>query len=144
MLVDLGSKKVTLDVDKDLALSDESLDDDMMGLASIIGVYAELMGEAHVYAANLKYEMDIQEAMADQRVRMDAKAKDEKVTEPAIKQRVTLDPQVGAARRAYYAADGQHRTLEGLVRAIRDKGNLAIALCYKQKEEIRVMNSPIG
>ncbi len=144
MHVELGDKTVTLNVDEDLALDDDTLGPNMCGLAQTIGRYAELMGEAHAYAANKKYEMEMVEANADQRVRMDAKAKDEKVTEPAIKQRVTLDPQVGAARRAYYAADGQHKTLEGLYRALRDKGNLAIALCYKQKEEIRVTNGPLG
>lgn len=144
MHVDLGNKQVDLDVDDDLALSDESLDDDMCALPQTIGVYAELMGEAHAYAANMKYEMDMAEAKADRSVRIEAKAADEKITEPAIKQRVTLNPEVGAARKAYYAADGQHKTLEGLLRALRDKANLSIAICYKLKEEIRVMNSPIG
>ena len=144
MPVNLGTKKVTLNIDEDLALSDESLDGDMCALPQLIGAYAELMGEAHAYAANLKYAMDMEEARADQRVRIAAKAADEKITEPAIKQRVTLDLKVGAARRAYYAADGQHRTLEGLLRALRDKANLSIAICYKLKEEIRVTNSPLG
>ena len=144
MQVELGNKQVTLNVDEDLALSDETLDDDMCALPQTIGLYAELMGEAHAYAANLKYEMEIAEAKADQSIRMEAKAADEKITEPAIKQRVTLDPEVGVARRVYYAADGQHRTLEGLLRALRDKANLSIAICYKLKEEIRVTNSPIG
>lgn len=144
MLVELGNKQVTLNVDEDLGLSDESLDDDMCGLSTTIGIYAELMGECHAYAANKKYELEMAEAKADQHIRIEASAAGDKVTEPAIKQRVTLDTGVGAARRAFYAADGQHKTIEGLYRALRDKGNLAIALCYKQKEEIRVMNSPIG
>ena len=144
MLVDLGTKQVELNVDEDLALSDDTLDLDMCHLPHLIGQYAELMGEAHAYAANLKYAMDMEEAKADQRVRMDAKDTGEKITEPSIKQRVTLDSQVGAARRAFYAADGQHRTMEGLLRALRDKASLAIAICYKLKEEIRVTNSPLG
>ena len=144
MQVELDGRTVTLDVDEDLALSDESLDDDMCGLAQLIGKYAMLMGECHAYAANLKYDMEMAEAGADHTIRQIAKAADEKVTEPAIKQKITLDPGVGTARRAYYAAEGQFKTVEGCYRALRDKGNLAIAICYKLKEEIRVSASPIN
>jgi hypothetical protein len=38
----------------------------------------------------------------------------------------------------------QHGLLENLYRALRDKSSLAIALCYKQKEEIRVMSSALN
>lgn len=144
MQVELENRTVTLDVQADLALSDDTLDDDMCALAQKIGMYAELMGEAHTYSLNLKHEVDVSEANADQSVRFSASQADQKITEPAIKQRVTLDPEVREARMAYYAAEGQYKTVEGAYRALRDKGNLAIALCYKQKEEIRVMNSPIG
>ncbi len=144
MLVDIGSTTIELDVQADLALSDDTLDADMCALAQKTGYYAELMGELYSHALNMKHEADATEAMIDQGIRAAAKASGDKVTEPAIKQQVVLDPEVRAARRAYYAADGQHRTVEGVYRALRDKGNLAIALCYKQKEEIRVMNSPIG
>jgi len=33
--------------------------------------------------------------------------------------------------------------VDGFYRALREKASLSIALCYKQKEEIRVMNSPL-
>lgn len=144
MQVELESRTVTLDIQADLALSDETLENDMCALAQKTGQYAELMGETHAYALNLKHEMDASEANADQSVRFAASQADQKITEPAIKQRVTLDPEVRDARRAYYSADGQHKTVEGAYRALRDKGNLAIALCYLKKEEIRVTNGPIG
>lgn len=145
MLVELGGgRTVELDVEKDLALSDESLDDDMRSLGSLIGEYAGYMGETHAYAANKKYSMEIEEANADHHIRAVAKAAGDKVTEPAIKQQVLLNPQVHDARRAYYAAEAQFKTIEGSYRALRDVANLAIALCYKQKEEIRVMHSPIN
>ena len=144
MQVKLENRTVTLDIQADLALSDDTLDNDMCALAQKIGMYAELMGEAYTYSLNLKHDTEVTEANADQYIRALAKTSGDKITEPAIKQQVSLASEVRAARRAYYAADGQHRTVEGVYRALRDKGNLAIALCYKQKEEIRVMNSPIG
>ena len=144
MLVDIGSTTITLDVSADLALSDQSLDDDMCALPQKIGYYAELMGECHAHASNMKHEMEVAEAAADQQIRAKAKEDGEKITEPAIKQQIARQDNVREARRAYYAADGQHKTVEGCYRALRDKSNLAIALCYKMKEEIRVMNSPIN
>ena len=144
MKVDIGGKTIELDVDADLALSEETLDQDMCSLPRTIGKYAEIMGVAHVHASNMKHNMEVVEAVADQAIRAKAQQSGEKTTEPAIKQQVSMDPAVQAARRAYYAADGQHKTLEGLYRALRDKSNIAIAICYKMKEEIRVMNSPIN
>jgi hypothetical protein len=144
MLVDIGSATIDLDVNGDLALSDESLDDDMCALPQKIGYYAELMGECYAHAMNMKHEMEVTEAGADQAIRALAKEVGEKVTEPAIKQQISRQDNVRDARRAYYAADGQHKTIEGVYRALRDKANLAIAICYKQKEEIRVMNSPLN
>jgi hypothetical protein len=34
--------------------------------------------------------------------------------------------------------------VDGFYRALREKATLAVALCYKQKEEIRVMSSPLS
>ena len=144
MRVELGTKTIELDVDADLALSEETLDADMCSLPRTIGKYAEIIGEAHAHSANMKHEMEVQEAIADQSIRAKAQQAGDKITEPAIKQQISRDPSVQAARRAYYAADGQHKTLEGLYRALRDKGSIATAICYKLKAEIQAMNSPIN
>jgi hypothetical protein len=102
------------------------------------------MAECQAHAANRKLEADRAEAQEDLNIRKAASTAGDKITEPAIKQRIVLAPAVTAAKVAYYKADAQHKTVDGFYRALREKASIGIALCYKMKEEIRVMNSPIN
>jgi hypothetical protein len=133
-----------LDLDTDMRLTDETLDKDLSHLPHKIAQYAQIMAECQAYAANKKLAADRAEALADQAIRKAAATAGDKITEPAIKQRLVLDAGVAAARAAYYKADAQHKTMDGFYRALREKASIGIALCYKQKEEIRVMNSPLN
>ncbi len=133
-----------LDLDLDMKLTDETLDEDLRHLPHKIAQYAQIMAECQAHAANRKMEVDRAEAQEDQNIRKAASTAGDKITEPAIKQRIVLAPAVAAAKSAYFKADAQHKTVDGFYRALREKASIGIALCYLRKEEIRVMNSPIG
>jgi hypothetical protein len=140
----LQDTSTRLDLDIDMRLTDETLDQDLKNLPHTIAKYAQLMAECQAHAANRKMEADRAEAQEDINIRKAASTAGDKITEPAIKQRIILAPAVQAAKVAYFKADAQHKTLDGFYRALREKASIGIALCYKQKEEIRVMNSPIN
>ena len=137
------TQTVKLDVELDMALSDETLNDDMCALPRTIAYYSEVSAECQAMAARKKNQMEVAEAAASQRIRASAKESGDKITEPGIKEQVLSDLGVSIARHEYYTADRQHRMLDGFYRALRDKASLSIALCYKQKEEMRTMNSPL-
>ena len=138
------TQTVKLDVDKDMALSDETLDEDMCSLPRTIAYYSEISAECQAMAARRKNNMEIAEADAAQTIRIWAKDNNEKITEPGIKEQVMLSSRVTEARHEYYDADKQYRMLDGFYRALREKASISIAICYKQKEEIRVNNSPLN
>jgi len=136
-------KEVEVDVDADMSLSDETIDQDMCALPRIIAYYAQLGAELYAQAARYKQRMEETEARASITIRRDASETGTKITEPGIKERVIADQAVGAARNTYYKMEAQFKMMDGFYRALREKASLAIAICYKQKEEIRVMNSPL-
>jgi hypothetical protein len=142
--VELEGKKVELDVDRDMRLTDETLDDDLCELARKIAYYAELASETQVEAARAKASLEFEESKAAQALRETASTSGTRTTEPGIREQVVLEPDVGVARNLYFRAAAQHTMVDGFYRALREKASLGIALCYKQKEEIRVNNSPIS
>jgi CBS-domain-containing membrane protein len=145
MLVKLSSgEEVSLDVDADMGMSDETLDKDMTSLPRIIAKYAELAAECNMNQLNAKNDMDRAEAGAAQRIRKNHADLGEKITEAGIRELMLHSEGVKTSRNEYYAAVSQHGLMENLYRALRDKSSLAIALCYKQKEEIRVMSSSLN
>lgn len=132
-------KTIELDVDADMSLSDETLDKDMCKLPSLIAYYAELGAELQAQASRKKQILDVAEAKAAQVIREEGKS-----TENTIKERVLLDDDVQEIKIEYHRAVKLHTMVDGFYRALREKASLAIAICYKQKEEIRVMNSPLN
>jgi len=135
------SQKVN--VDEDMALSDETINKDMCELPKKIAYYAELSAECHAYASRKKNEVELAEAEVAQTFRITAAQSKLKVTEAGIREHVVQQQEVVDARHGSYKAQAQYNMVDGFYRALREKASLAIALCYKQKEEIRVMNSPL-
>ncbi|KKL25593.1 hypothetical protein LCGC14_2403730 [marine sediment metagenome] len=138
-----ATQTIKLDVDLDMSLSDETLNDDMCALPRTIAYYSEISAECQAMTARRKNYMEVAEAAASQRIRAAAKESGDKITEPGIKEQVVSDDAVREARDLYYEADRQHRMLDGFYRALREKASISIAICYKQKEEMRTMNSPL-
>ncbi len=137
------TNSVELDVDKDMALSDETLDKDMCELPRRIAFYAELAAECHAYSSRKKNEVEVVEAEVAQALRAEAALNKLKITEAGIREHIAVQDIVTEARHGSYKAQAQYTMVDGFYRALREKASLAIALCYKQKEEIRVLNSPL-
>jgi hypothetical protein len=137
------ANSVELDTDSDLALSDETLNKDMCALPKRIAHYAEVAAECHAYASRKKNEVEVVEAEVAQALRIEAAQNKLKITEAGIREHVVQQVEVTEARHASYKAQAQYTMVDGFYRALREMASLAIALCYKQKEEIRVLNSPL-
>ena len=135
---------IKLDVDADMALSDETLDEEMCALSRKIAYYAEISAELHALAARRKNDVEVVEAEVAMAVRKKFAASGDKITEPGIKEIVVVAPVVTAVRTAYYHVDSEFRKVDGFYRALREKASLSIALCYKQKAEISALNSPLS
>jgi hypothetical protein len=134
---------VEVDVDKDMNLSDETLDQDMCELPKKIAFFAELAAECHAYASRKKNDVEVIEAEVAQALRAEAANVKLKITEAGIREHIAKQDNVTEARHGSYKAQAQYTMIDGFYRALREKASLAIALCYKQKEEIRVLNSPL-
>ena len=135
---------IKLDVDADMALSDETLDEEMCALSRKIAYYAEISADLHALTARRKNDVEVTEATVAQDIRRTHATNGVKITEPAIKEKVAVAPAVTLARNTYYLADSEYRMVDGFYRALREKASLAIALCYKQKAEITAMSSPLS
>ncbi len=134
---------VELNVEADMSLSDETINKDMCELAGRIAYYAEVAAECQAYASRKKNDVEVTEAQVAQAFRVEAAGSKLKITEAGIREHVAQQDKVTEARHASFKAQAQHSMVDGFYRALREKASLAIALCYKQKEEIRVLNSPI-
>jgi hypothetical protein len=137
------SSSVEVDVDADMSLSDESLNKDMCALPRRIAYYAELAAECHAFMSRKKNNVEVVEAEVAQAFRIEAATNKLKITEAGIREHIAQQDEVTDARHQSYMAQAQFTMVDGFYRALREKASLAIALCYKQKEEIRVLNSPL-
>lgn len=137
-------KDIKLDIDTDMALSDETLDQEMCELPRKISYYAEISAELHAVAARKKSRVEAVEAEVAMDIRRMHAAAGTKITEPGIKEAVATSAVTTAARNAFYHADSEYRMVDGFYRALREKASLAIALCYKQKAEISAMSGPLS
>lgn len=141
--IELQDKSVILDIDEDMHLDEDTLETDLCGLARKIARYAEIFGETKADAMRCEAEVKYQASRAESDIREKAAADGTRTTEPGIKAQVRLSEAVRTAKSAYFRATAQATMVEGFYRALRDKANLGIALCYKQKEEIRVTGAKI-
>ncbi len=141
--IELENRTVELDIDEDMHLDEDTLDTDLCGLARKIAQYAEVFGETKADAMRCEAEVKYQASRAESDIREKAAADGTRTTEPGVKAQVRLSEAVRTAKSAYFRAEAQATMVEGFYRALRDKANLGIALCYKQKEEIRVTGAKI-
>jgi len=135
---------ITLDVDADMALSDETLDQEMCALPRKIAQYAEISAELHALMLRKKNDVEAAEGELAQSIRMSHAASGEKLTEPAIKEKINQSPIIRKFQHDAFDAERQYRKVDGFYRSLREKASLAIALCYKQKAEITAMSGPLN
>jgi hypothetical protein len=142
--IELESRTVILDIDEDMHLDEDTLETDLCGLARKIAKYAEIYGETKADALRCEAEVKYQASRAASDIREKAAADGTRTTEPGVKEQVRLSDAVRAAKTAFFRATAQATMVEGFYRSLRDKANLGIALCYKQKEEIRVTGAKVS
>ncbi len=142
--IELEHKSVLLDIDEDMHLDEDTLETDLCGLARKIARYAEVYGETKADALRCEAEVKYQASRAASIIRERAADEGIRTTEPGIKEQVRLSQAVRDAKTAFFRATAQSTMVEGFYRALRDKANLGIALCYKQKEEIRVTGAKMS
>ena len=135
---------IKLDIDADMALTEETLDQDMCELPRKISQYAEVSAELHAMAARKKNDVEVVEAEVAIDVRRKFAVSGDKITEPGIKEIVVVSPVVTAARNAFYHTDAEFRKVDGFYRSLREKASLSIALCYKLKAEITAISSSLN
>ncbi len=142
--IELENKKVVLNIDEDMHLADDTLEADLCGLARKIARYAELYGETKADALRCESNVKYQAARSASNIREKAVEDGTRVTEPWVKEQVRLDDAYQASKKAFFRATAQATMVEGFYRALRDKVNLGIAICYKLKEEIRVTGAKLS
>jgi len=134
---------IKLDVDADMALTDEGLDKEMCAIPSLMSKYGEISSRLQAGMLRKKNDVEAAEAELAQSIRIAFAASGEKLTEPGIKEKINQSPEIENLRHAAYDAERQYRMVMGFYTALKEKSSLSIAMCYKQKEEIRVMSSPL-
>lgn len=135
---------VKLDVDADMALTDEGLDQEMCAVPALMSKYAQISAELQAQASRKKNNVEVVESTLAQSIRAAHAASGEKLTEPGIKEQINMNAEVRVTREQAYDAERQYRMVSGFYAALKEKASLAIAQCYKQKEEIRVMSGPLN
>ena len=135
---------IKLDVEADMALTDEGLDQEMCAIPSLMSKYGQLSAELQAGMLRKKNDVEAAEGELAQSIRISHAASGEKLTEPGIKEKINKNPVINKFRHAAYDAERQYRMLMGFYTALKEKSSLSIAMCYKQKEEIRVMSSPLS
>ena len=132
---------VKLDVDADMALTDEGLDQEMCAIPSLMSKYGQLSAELQAGMLRKKNDVETAEAELAQSIRSSYAASGEKLTEPGIKEKINKNPIIRKFRHDAYDAERQYRMLMSFYTSLKEKSSLSIAMCYKQKEEIRVIGS---
>ena len=135
---------IKLDVEADMFLTDEGLDQEMCAIPSLMAKYGQLSAELQAGMLRKKNDVEAAEGEMAQSIRMASAAAGEKLTEPGIKEKINQNPIIRKFRHDAYDAERQYRMLTGFYTSLKEKSSLSIAMCYKQKEEIRVMNSPLS
>ena len=132
---------VKLDVDADMSLTDEGLDQEMCAIPSLMSKYGQLSAELQAGMLRKKNDVETAEAELAQSIRSSYAASGEKLTEPGIKEKINKNPIIRKFRHDAYDAERQYRMLMSFYTSLKEKSSLSIAMCYKQKEEIRVIGS---
>jgi hypothetical protein len=142
--IELENRTVELDIDEDMHLDEDTLAVDLCGLARKIAHYAEIYGETKADCLRCESNVKYQAARSASNIREKAVEDGIRVTEPWVKEQVRLASDYQASKKALFRATAQATMVEGFYRALRDKATLGIALCYKQKEEIRVTGAKLS
>jgi energy-converting hydrogenase A subunit M len=110
----VGGKTYTIDYQKELKCSEETINDDLKDQPSFFAWYAVLSEIAQAEMAEAKSTLEMSEALLDEQIRKNAGG--DKVTETMIKNKIRLDPTYQAAQDNFATA----RKNVGILGAIKE------------------------
>lgn len=110
----VGGKTHTIDYQKELKCSEETINDDLKDQPSYFAWYAVLSEIAQAEMAEAKSTLEMSEALLDEQIRKNAGG--DKVTETMIKNKIRLDPTYQAAQDNFATA----RKNVGILGAIKE------------------------
>jgi hypothetical protein len=142
--IELENRTIELDIDADMHLDEDTLEGDLCGLARKIAHYSEVFGETKADCLRCEANVKYQAARSASNIREKAAEEGTRTTEPWVKEQVRLDDDYQASKKAFFRATAQATMVEGFYRSLRDKVTMGVALCYKQKEEIRVTGAKVS
>lgn len=123
----------SFEVESAFSLDDNNIDAEICRMGQLLLEYGTIQADLITQAARKKTDIDYVGSLIAQRLR----ASGEKLTESAIKERVTLTDDFRMAVMEYQAADGDAIKFTNYFKSLVKKADLIIALTYKVKAETR-------
>lgn len=121
-----GTEPLAFNVRRITAIDSRTIHQDIMGQASLLARWNNVLEEARTRHAALKRQLKVREGATEVAVRdrLAASAKDggPKVTEGAVKAAMENDGDLAVIQVAVEDAESQTRRIDGLVAAIRERG----------------------
>jgi ElaB/YqjD/DUF883 family membrane-anchored ribosome-binding protein len=119
------AKEKSRDFDADVTINRFKLDVGNEEQASIYHYWSELAAKAEAQQDDLEDELDLILAKVDEEIRQTAEKKDEKITEPLVKNRIQKHPKVLQAKERLREAKANVYTLKAAVKSLEHrKGSL--------------------
>ena len=127
---------ITLDLNQDFSLDPTNLENDMTFISNRLGFYGDLASELQAQAARHKLNAEAVYA----REAISIRESGTKYTDAAVKERVASNVAYMKACEQQIESEKYFRKVENLFKSLKDKTNLAIAICYKQNSEIKSLS----
>lgn len=121
------------DVDAAFTLDENNIDAEICRMGQLLLEYGTIQADLITQSARKKTDIDYVGSLIAQRLR----ASGEKLTEGAIKERVSIEDEYRIAIMDYQAADGDAIKFTNYFKSLQKKADLIIALTYKLKAETR-------
>jgi len=120
-------------VEEAFSLDENIIDAEVCRMGQLLLEYGSIQADLQTQAARKKTDVDYVGSLIAQQLR----ASGEKLTESAIKERVTVTDEFRMAVMEYQAADGDAIKFTNYFKSLLKKADLIIALTYKLKAENR-------
>jgi hypothetical protein len=116
------------------------LDKDLCNIGRIMLDYGEVEAELRMETARKDAGASAYAATLDRKIRADAKAKGEKLTEATIKNAVVLDPTYQAMLSIHREAEKNHYIMRHAMNALNHKSDCLRAMAYRERQLIKMEN----
>lgn len=129
-----------IDADKavaDVAINESELNDEFIRQPGLVFYYTAMKAKSERQLSSLKLRLEAREAQVATKVRTDAQAAGEKITEGGIAAKVRLHPTVIQLDQAIIKAKEVDRVIDGVISALRDKKDMLVMRGHMTRDEIK-------